>query len=94
MGLNERVLVVPAHELDRLGRFQGFSTEADHYLSHLLVPEMATFRPRYEVEDDPSLKQIIPYVIFRAGDLVFTYKRGTSQGEVRLRSRNSNGGLR
>src|SRR5262249_56256703 len=45
---------------------------------------LAQFRPRSEVEDDPSLKQIIPYVIFRSGDAVFCYTRGKSQGETRL----------
>lgn len=88
---SERVLVVPGAELDRLGRFQGFSPEADRYLSALLAPGMATFRPRSEVEDDPSLKQIIPYVVFRAGGLVFCYTRGKSGGEARLRRRRSLG---
>jgi len=81
---SERVLVVPSAELDRLGRFQGFSSEADRYLHALLVPELAQFRPRSEVEDDPSLKQIIPYVVFRSGENVFSYTRGKSQGEARL----------
>ena len=62
----ERVLVVPSAELDRLGRFQGFSAEAERYLRALLVPESAQFRPRSEVEDDPGFKQIIPYVVFRS----------------------------
>lgn len=88
---SERVLVVPASELDRLGRFQGFSPEAERYLQTLLVPELATFRPRSEVEDDPSLKQIIPYVVFRAGDSVFCYTRGGGGGEARLRRRRSLG---
>jgi predicted NUDIX family phosphoesterase len=81
---SERVLVVPGAELDRLGRFQGFSAEADRYLSALLVPELAQFRARSEVEDDPSYKQIIPYVVFRHADEVFCYTRGKSQGEARL----------
>lgn len=80
----ERVLVVPGAELDRLGRFQGFSGEAERYLSALLAPGVAEFRPRSEVEDDPSFKQIIPYVVFRCGDAVFCYTRGKSQGEARL----------
>jgi predicted NUDIX family phosphoesterase len=71
-------------EFDRLGRFQGFSAEAERYLHGLLVPELAQFRPRSEVEDDPGFKQIIPYVIFRSGDAVFCYTRGKSQGEARL----------
>lgn len=81
----ERVLVVPGAELDRLGRFQGFSSEVDRYLEALLAPGLASFRPRSEVEDDPSLKQLIPYVVFRSGDLVFRYTRGGSGGEARLR---------
>ena len=68
---HERVLVVPAAELNRLGRFQGFHADADRYLSVLLRPENTSFRPRSEVETDPSLKQIIPYVLLRSGDEVF-----------------------
>jgi predicted NUDIX family phosphoesterase len=81
---DERVLVVPSSELDRLGRFQGFSPEADRYLSALLVPALLDYRPRSQVEDDPSLKQIIPYVVFRCANVVFCYTRGRSQGEARL----------
>lgn len=81
----QRVLVVPGSEFDRLGRFQGFADDVDRYLKALLAPGMADFRPRSEVEDDPSLKQIIPYVIFLSGDLVFCYTRGKSGGESRLK---------
>jgi predicted NUDIX family phosphoesterase len=88
---SERVLVVPGAEFDRLGRFQGFSPEAERYLGALLAPGVATFRPRSEVEDDPSLKQIIPYVVFRSGGSVFCYTRGKSGGEARLRRRRSLG---
>ena len=82
--VDERVLVVPSAELDRLGRFQGFSAEAERYITALLVPELMQYRPRSEVEDDPSYKQIIPYVVFRSADAVFCYTRGKSQGEARL----------
>ena len=82
--VDERVLVVPSAELDRLGRFQGFSAEAERYITALLVPELMQYRPRSEVEDDPGFKQIIPYVVFRSGDAVFCYTRGKSQGEARL----------
>lgn len=87
----ERVLVVPTEELDRLGRFQGFSGEVERYLSALLVPGCARFLPRAEAEEDPSHKQIIPYVIFRCADSVFCYTRGTSQGEARLHRKRSLG---
>jgi predicted NUDIX family phosphoesterase len=79
-----RVLVVPTAELARLGAFQGFRGDAERYLEQVLVPGVAEFRPRREVEEDRSFKQIIPYVIFRCGDAVFCYTRGKSQGEARL----------
>jgi predicted NUDIX family phosphoesterase len=82
--IDERVLVVPSVELDRIGRFQGFSPLADRYLTALLVPQLMEYRPRSEVEDDPGFKQIIPYVVFRCADAVFCYTRGKSQGEARL----------
>jgi predicted NUDIX family phosphoesterase len=82
--VDERVLVVPSAELDRLGRFQGFSPDAERYLSALLVPELMQYRWRSEVEDDPGYKQIIPYVVFRCAAVVFCYTRGKSQGEARL----------
>lgn len=79
-----RILVVPASELDRLGRFQGFSHEAERYLPAFFEPGVATFEPRYLMEEDPSHKQLIPYVVFRHHRQVFCYVRGTSQGETRL----------
>ena len=79
-----RVLVVPTAEFEKLGYFQGFSPDAERYLSHLLTPAYADFRPRCEVEEDPSYKQIIPYVIFCCGNRIFRYTRGSSQGEARL----------
>ncbi len=82
--VDERVLVVPSAELDRLGRFQGFSAEAERYITALLVPELMQYRPRSEVENDPGFKQIIPYVVFRSSEAVFCYTRGKSQGEARL----------
>jgi predicted NUDIX family phosphoesterase len=81
---DEHVLVVPSAELDRLGRFQGFSAEADRFMNALLVPELMEYRPRSQVEDDPTYKQIIPYVVFRCVDSVFCYTRGKTQGEARL----------
>ncbi len=87
----ERILVVPGAELDRLGRFQGVSDDADRYLSALLATGVASFRVRAEAEENPAFKQIIPYVIFVAGESVFCYTRGTSQGEARLHCKRSLG---
>jgi predicted NUDIX family phosphoesterase len=92
----ERVLVVPAELFRRLGYFQGFSRDVDRYLGELLNPQHITFRPRNEVEHDPSFKQLIPYVIFRhrdgkGGEKIFQYTRGTGMGEGRLHRKHSVG---
>ena len=92
----ERVLVVPTSLFHELGHFQGFSALADRYLAELLSAEHTSFRPRHEVEEDPSFKQLIPYVIFRyvdkAGQVhVFQYTRGAGQGERRLHAKRSIG---
>lgn len=85
----EQVLVVPTAEFHRLGHFQGVSTEVDRYLGRLLDPELVSYRPRGEMESDPSFKQLIPYVLFQYDDpqgerWLFQYTRGSGQGESRL----------
>src|SRR5512140_2037764 len=92
----ERVLVVPTELFHRLGYFQGFSADIDRYLAGLLSPAHTSYRPRGEVEQDPSFKQLIPYVIFRHTDAqgrpsVFQYTRGKGMGEGRLHSKRSVG---
>lgn len=92
---SERVLVVPTALLHRLGYFQGFSHEVERYLPHLLDPAELSFRPRSEVEHDPSFKQLIPYLIFSCGDgpnrRLFRYTRGSGMGEGRLHRKHSVG---
>ncbi len=93
---DERVLVVPTSLLHRLGYFQGFNADVDKYLGELLIPANTSYRPRGEMEQDPSFKQLIPYVIFRHTDpsgvqSLFRYTRGTGQGEQRLHRKHSVG---
>jgi predicted NUDIX family phosphoesterase len=85
------VLVVPTTIFHEAGLFQGFSPRADHYLPRLLLPSQLSYRPRSEVETDPSFKQLIPYVVLRYGDQVFHYTRGKAGTEVRLRALRSIG---
>jgi predicted NUDIX family phosphoesterase len=94
--LTENVLVVPTELFHRLGHFQGFSNEVERYLAELLSPRHTSYRPRSEMESDPSFKQLIPYVVFTASDakgrrLIFHYTRGKGQGESRLHSKRSIG---
>jgi predicted NUDIX family phosphoesterase len=92
----EQVLVVPTALFHELGYFQGFSDDVTRYLDELLSPEHTSYRPRGEMEQDPSFKQLIPYVIFRYVDAggevsVFQYTRGKGQGEKRLHAKRSVG---
>ena len=92
----EQVLVVPTAEFRKLGHFQGVSTDVERYLSQLLNAEFVSYRPRGEMEQDPSFKQLIPYVIFQHDDdkgrrSVFAYTRGSGQGESRLHQKCSIG---
>lgn len=87
----EHVLVVPTLLFHELGYFQGFHGNVDRYLSTLLDPAHTSFRPRNEVEEDPSYKQLIPYCIFRHEGRIFSYRRGKKGGEGRLHSKRSVG---
>ncbi len=92
----EQVLVVPTEVFHRLGHFQGFSRDCERYRDGLLRPELMSYRPRAEMEEDPSFKQLIPYVIFRHRDAagrttIFQYTRGKGQGEGRLHHKRSIG---
>ena len=92
----ERVLVVPTELFHQLGYFQGFTPDVERYLEELFSPEHTSYRPRSEMEEDPSFKQLIPYVIFRHTDgqgrqRLFQYTRGKGQGERRLHSKRSIG---
>jgi predicted NUDIX family phosphoesterase len=88
---SERVLVVPTAVFHEAGLFQGFNSRADHYLPQLLLPRHLSYRPRSEVETDPSFKQLIPYVVLRHRDAVFHYTRGKAGTEARLRALRSIG---
>lgn len=87
----EHVLCVPTLLFHELGHFQGFNAKVDRYLKTLLDPSHTSFRPRNEVEEDPSYKQLIPYCIFMHDGKVFNYRRGKAGGEGRLHSKRSIG---
>ena len=80
----EKVLVFERSILDDLGPFQGTTTDSERYLDVILARENNHFHERFRAENDPSLKQIIPYVLFRCGAEIFSYVRGKQAGETRL----------
>jgi predicted NUDIX family phosphoesterase len=84
MGAREDVLVVARELLFPDGEWTGFQ---DHDLPGLLerIQRGYHFRPRREVEEDPTEPQIIPYVVFRHDDRYFLTHRLRRSSERRLR---------
>lgn len=86
----ESILVVPRPHLLPDALLHGFhpgriEAYADRIHRH------GVFRPRAAVEEDSSLKQIIPYVIIRHGGRIFLFQRLARGGEPRLHGRFSIG---
>ncbi len=84
MPLDEKVLVIPTARFHAAGHFHGFRPTDGAFRGALLDPAAFQFRPRSEVETDPSFKQLIPYIVLTCGDLLFHYRRGASGTEKRL----------
>jgi predicted NUDIX family phosphoesterase len=76
-------LVVPRAALFWAGPFRGVATHGlDEYLAR--VRRCGIFRRRGAVEDDATLKQIIPYVLVRCGGRHMLFRRTRAGGEARL----------
>lgn len=88
---DECVLVIPTERLHAAGYFHGFRPADESFRAAILEPAAFSFRPRSEVETDPTFKQLIPYVVLKCGDAVFHYRRGAAGTEKRLASKCSVG---
>jgi predicted NUDIX family phosphoesterase len=87
----ELVLCVRRKLFDEIGAFQGIQTRLAPYVPRILETQNSVFVPRSAAEHDPSLKQIIPYVLIRKGDTWLHYVRGKGSGEKRLVAKGSIG---
>src|ERR1700732_3610694 len=87
----EMVLVGRRSLLESLGMFQGLQFDVDRYLTSMLSRENNFFSIRSAAENDPNLKQIIPYAILVSGGKGLRYKRGKKSGEQRLVAKGSIG---
>jgi predicted NUDIX family phosphoesterase len=86
----EDVLVVPRARLFPSGGFYGFSQEGmSAYLA--AITAHAFFASRDRVEEDATLKQVIPYVVLRHRDRIFLVERTRAGKEARLREKLSIG---
>jgi len=67
------------------GKWQGLKTDnLDYYID--LIKKNCEFKRRGDMENDPSFKQIIPYIIFNYKDKYFLYRYLKKAGEQRLKN--------
>jgi predicted NUDIX family phosphoesterase len=87
--MEEKVLVVPATAITRhlASSFDPASAQAIIELAN----QTRLFQPRSQVEQDESVKQIIPYVCIRCGDSYVLLQRTSKQSEARLHNKFSLG---
>lgn len=92
----EEILVIPAAVIESIGVIDGFEPDVERFLEPILTHQSLTFRPRPDMETDPSFKQLIPYVLLQWTDEqdqihLYRYTRGGGGGESRLHAKQSVG---
>jgi len=87
--VKENVLVVPTSGIAPLLTGSFTSVNLERCLKYIL--DNHSFRSRDIVEEDPSFKQIIPYVVVRHGDRLLLTRRTNRQTESRLHGKYSIG---
>lgn len=94
----EDILVIPRKVFnDVCGPISGLrlTTRGEDELRELIATAKPFYTPRPAAEVDTSLKQLIPYVVFRAGTdkgpAIFSYQRSGKAGESRLHQKYSIG---
>ena len=88
---DENILVIKRSLFDKLGSFHGLNFEPQKYLEAILSRGNNFFLQRAQAENDPTHKQIIPYVILAFENKVLYYVRGKKAGEQRLVAKGSIG---
>ena len=89
--VGQLVLVCESSLISRINSFQGYSVRISDYLGTLLNPRNNFFLDRVSAEKDHDYKQLIPYVVLRYSNSVFSYVRGKKSSESRLVAQRSIG---
>lgn len=89
----ERVLVLPRDRVPGGCDFTGVRSANVQTLADLQAAVLAhgRYMDRPLAEEDPTSKQLIPYVVIRDGSLVFMMERTDAGGDARLHGRASIG---
>lgn len=87
----ENVLVVKTEKLKKYIQGLNGMIETDRKALVDTIINEYEFLPRQEAEENPDFKQIIPYVVLRQGNKIFTTRRLNKGGEARLHGKVSIG---
>jgi predicted NUDIX family phosphoesterase len=87
--MSEKVLAVPRPTIESMLQQGFFETNSDDLLGR--IGELAVFLDRTAAEEDPSHKQIIPYILVAHQGRFLLYRRTKKQGESRLHDKFSLG---
>lgn len=85
-GHDEQVLVVPRASLPELDGWHGIRSDGLEHIVAVVAGE-ARPHPRALAEADPTLKQVIPYLVLRDGARYFLMERTRAGGDPRLHDR-------
>jgi predicted NUDIX family phosphoesterase len=87
---DEKILVVRRENLFPLHAPQGLMvTDIETYAS--LIEKRKEYRWRSQMEQDPTFKQIIPYIVFSHEERYFVMQRKATAGDARLKNKLSLG---
>jgi predicted NUDIX family phosphoesterase len=87
----EKVLVTPRTVFESVGSFQGFNPDSEKYLNAILKEGNNFFMDRPAAEEDPTHKQLIPYIVVSRDNKFLVYTRGGKGTEKRLHAKKSIG---
>lgn len=87
---DEMILVVKREDIFPLVAWQGLQEVTNDYFLDI-VRTKHEFQPRSLMEQDPTYKQIIPYLIFNYEDKYFLMQRQAKATETRLQNKYSLG---
>ena len=90
MSPQEQVLVIPRASIMPDPGWLGVTTAGLDGFEGLVSRE-GRFRPRAEMEQDRTWKQVIPYLVLRDGERFFLMRRTKAGGDARLHDRYSIG---
>jgi len=81
---NEKVLVVPTEDVERLCNKRHGLIFVNEYDIISLIENKGFFVDRNSAETDESIRQVIPYIVLREENKFLLFKRTSKQGEKRL----------